>query len=290
MRKLFYILFALVLALTIACSGKKGPNEFLDKPQDSLAFVDTITIYGLACEGCSDSAVWLLPTDVSDPIRFDIVNARRHHKVFGHFKTGDYIAVVPNAEDPTVADIAIDVDQLKGTWCYHVLPTLRRGANLPERVQKMILDSMPDTIKRPYYVPMEYGIVIKRNDLASPVNLLSMSSASEDEEDANPFVYPTEDHYVAWHLMNGQLILTRQEAAHIVMEREAHDDVNISDSDSVDVAGVKEANETNAEEIPIRIEAHMVNDTTDILFLSEDSLALQFKDHVQGYYLKQGIE
>ncbi len=274
MRKLFNILLVLTLTLalatTLSCSGHKGA-EPPKRDSDSLAFVDSTTIYGLACEGCSDSAVWLLPTDVSDPIRYDIVAAMKRHKIFGHLKTGDYIAVVVNKEDSTVADIVIDVDQLKGTWCYKVMPTLRRGSTLPERIQKMMIDSMPDSIKNIYYKPMEYGVILKRNDIASPVGT-AVVSLTEEEEEGNPFVYPMEDHYVAWHIVNGQLVLRQQQAAHMVMER---------DTSATDAAD---------EEKAVRIEARVVNDTADILLLTEDSLALQFKDHVQGYYHKQGIE
>ncbi len=271
MRNFFYITLALILTLTIACSGKKGPSELGDPTKDSLSFADSTTIYGLACEGCTDSVVWLLPTDVSDPIPFDIVNAMRRHKIFGRLKTGDYIAVIVNPTDSSVADMVIDVDQLKGTWCYQVLPTLRRGANLPERIQKMILDSMPDSIKNIYYKPMEYGVTLKRNDIASPVGT-QVVKITEEEENANPFVYPDQNHYVAWHLVNGQIILTEQQAAHVVMER--------------DTSATNEADE----EIPVHIEARIVNDTADILFLNEDSLSLRFNDRTQGYYHKQGIE
>ncbi len=265
MRKFFNITALLVVVFAIICCSHKGNKALPDDAfADSLAVVDTITIYGLACEGCTDSVVWLLPHDASDPVPYDIVAAMRKHKVFGKLKTGDYIGVVVNPEDSTVADIVINLDQIKGTWCYKVMPTLKRGANLPERIQQAIIDSMPDSIKNVYYLPQEYGITIKRNNLASPMG----SIMPEEEDEENPFTYPGEDKYVAWHLLAGRLVLTKQQAPHVIVERD-------SLGNEIDEAA------------PVHIAARMVKDTVDIDLMLEDTLVLKFKDHTQGYYRKK---
>ena len=63
---------ALFLALAAGCRqdvdkdnhmAKQGPST------DELRLQGDKTIYGLACEGCNDSIVLLLPNDGSDPIR-----------------------------------------------------------------------------------------------------------------------------------------------------------------------------------------------------------------------------
>ncbi|MCD8289089.1 MAG: hypothetical protein LUC26_04155 [Prevotella sp.] len=272
MRRFFYVALIAVAAVSAACGGRNKKGVPPEVPNDSIAVSEDSTVYGLACEGCSDSAVWLLPPDASDPIPYDIVNAMRRHKIFGKIKTGDAIAVVVNPTDSTVADMVIDLDQLKGTWCYVVMPTLKNADNLSKSAQEHIIAMLPDSIKEAYYQPVEYGFTLKRNDVASPVGLLR----SLDTDDDNPFVYSDIEKYSAWSILNGRLVLTKQVNQRIITEP----DTLAEERDD----GQGERKEKDKGDMPIRVESKSVNDTADIVFLMEDSLVLRFKDRTQGYY------
>ncbi len=265
MRSFLYITVFLFVALIVGCGGHKSGAAAKDVEEDSVALTDSGTIYGLACEGCCDTMVWLLPPDLSDPIGFDIVAAVRKHKIFGKIRTGDGIAVVVNAADSSVADVVIDIDELKGTWCYKVWPTLKRADDLPPGAQEMTLSDLPDSLKKMYYHPVEYGITLKRNNMASPV-AGRLSGVNSDED--NPFIYEPEDMYTAWRLLEGDLVLSRQVEQHFIIERDSLDDVA-------------------DEDIPVHIESRLVHDTVSIELLMEDTLVLRFSDHVQGYYRKK---
>ena len=84
-------------------------------------------IYGLACLGCSDTALVLLPNGGGDPVRYNILDATRNHQVFGDIEVGDWVCVMPCEEkdEKNRADMVIDLDQLKATWTYPVMPKLR---------------------------------------------------------------------------------------------------------------------------------------------------------------------
>ncbi len=265
MRRLPYVVLLVAVAMTVTCCRRKTDGaQVPDTVKDSLEFADDSTLYGLACEGCNDSAVWLLPPDASDPVPYDIVAAMRHHKVLGKIRTGDAIAIVVNPIDSTVADMVIDLDQLKGTWCYVEMPELGKAGNMPARDQKKMIEMLPDSIRETYYVPAEYGFTLKRNDAVTPLTLPKSLSGDED----NPFVYKENTKYTAWHILNGRMVLTKQVNEKIIME-----------DDSVGGEGSGEP--------PLRIEAKKVNDTVDIVLLYEDTLALKFKDRTQGYYRKK---
>ncbi len=275
MRRFFYFALIIVAAVGVACGGRHGKKGMSPRGEnDSVAVSEDSTVYGLACEGCSDSAVWLLPPDASDPIAYDIVDAMRLHKIFGKIKTGDAIAVVVNPADSTVADMVIDLDQLKGTWCYVEMPTLKNADNLSKREQEKIIEMMPDSIKETYYLPVEYGFTLKRNDVATPVGLLR----SHTTDDESPFVYADVEKYSAWSILNGRIVLTKQVNQHVITEPDTLVE------EAADGETPERKPKKDIEDAPIRLESKSVNDTADILFLFEDSLALKFKDRTQGYY------
>ena len=56
-------------------------------------------MHGLACDGCTDSVLVVLPSDDSDPVTFSIIEAMRYRKVFGKPKIGDMMAVVVNKDN-----------------------------------------------------------------------------------------------------------------------------------------------------------------------------------------------
>ncbi len=268
MRKSFYFLIALSLLLCSACEGGKN-DRAKQGPVDSLAEASNdSTVYGLACEGCTDSVVWILPLDAgnvidrsANPVKYDILEAFRNHKVFGKLKTGDNIALVVNANDSTVADLVIDIEQLKGTWCYVVMPTLKDADKMTKRQQADILSRMPDSVKEAVFIPREYGFTLKRNNQASAVGQ-QMTAAAEKEE--SPVVYEEMAQYSSWRILNGRLLLSQR--------------VNLK-PEAVDSTA---ASKGNVEEKHPKMT--MISDTADIIFMREDSLVLKFADRQQSYY------
>ncbi len=271
-RIILFIIILFAVAVVLSCGSKEQVQRDEELSEDSILVVSEAFVTGLACDGCSDSAVWLLPMDVSDPIRYDIVAARRKHMIFGKMKIGDAIAVVVNAEDSTVADVVVDIDQLKGTWAYLVYPHLKNADRLPPGAEKHILDGLDDSLKALYYQPREYGIALKRNNVAAPLGSVFEKLTADDDE--QPFVYDAEDMYVSWRLLDYRLVLTRQVEQRVVLSTAV--------ADTLDDGTV-----ASDEADPIRIEGKMVCDTVNLALLMEDSLVLIFPDRTQGYYRKK---
>ena len=118
--------------LTTACSSKteSRPTEETDLISMEPAMPGDSTVYGLACDGCNDTILVFLPRSGGDPDTFNILNASKQQQVMGHPMIGDKVAVVVNRENPKVADLVIDLEQLKGEWCYMVEPELRPVAGM----------------------------------------------------------------------------------------------------------------------------------------------------------------
>lgn len=165
-------------------------------------------IYGLACMGCSDTAVVLLPNGGGDPIRYNILDATRNHQVFGDIEIGDWICVMPctDKDDKNGADMVIDLDKLKATWTYPVMPRLRDVTHLSKRQQARILANMPDSIVETYMIPRDYGFTLKRMGEARSVGMVATNSSVEDD---SPVEYPKVPLYTEWHAYNGKLILVK---------------------------------------------------------------------------------
>ncbi len=266
MRRLLYFVAVVAVVAMAACKGKNEASPIaLLVDEDTVVVEEQGVIYGLACEGCTDSVVWLLPLDASNPIPYDIVNATRQHKILGRIRTGDDIIIVVNENDSTVADMVIDGRELKGTWCFTAMPTLRGADNMSRREQQALLDEIPDSIKEQYYRPIEYGFTLKRNNALSALSLSMQVDANAED---NPFVYAEAARYTAWHFVREHFVLSRTSVRYVIAEK-----------DSL-------AEPTDEEVLP-HFETTTVQDTTEIVYLSDDSLAIKFKDHTQGYYRKQ---
>ena len=109
---------ALAATTLAACHrGKKPPRMDNSKLAISLSkpAKGDRAIYGLACLGCSDTALVLLPNGGGDPVRYNILDATRNHQVFGDIEVGDWVCVMPCEEkdEKNRADMVIDLDQLK---------------------------------------------------------------------------------------------------------------------------------------------------------------------------------
>lgn len=183
------------------CHGNGGVQVAPDESTaDSVDFPlsGDSTIYGLACDGCTDSVVVLLPRDCSDPIQFNIIEAKKNHGVFGHPQIGEWIAVIVSASDSLKAERVICLDDLMGQWCYKVMPSLVEPAG--DHPQ------LPDSVIRSLMVPREYGISLRRQWTASSLGFVPRKGKLDDE---SPVQYPRVQYYRHWHLWNGKLLLTR---------------------------------------------------------------------------------
>lgn len=243
---------AVSLAL-LACGDRRKAND--RNPNLAISYSTPAkgdsTLYGLACPGCTDSVIIVLPDSGGDPVKYDILRATKARRVYGEPQIGDWVGVVPDRDRPGEAYSVIDLDELKGTWTYSVMPTLRDVSRLSKRQQKRILAHMPDSIVETYMIPREYGFTLKRQSQATPVGFVMQSSTVADD---SPVEYPEVQMVNEWHVFNGRLILTRKEM----------------------VGSGSNAKTVNH------------NDTLHFAFMRGDSLALRNKDGVvTGYHRRK---
>ena len=247
-----------VIIMTAAC----GNNHEGDVPQKrghsnkELLLEGDKTVYGLACEGCSDSTIVLLPNDGGDPVSYDIIDAFRNRKIMGRPHIGDWLGLVLNEEDSTVADLVINLDELKGTWCYIVMPKMRSFDKMPPKLQKRMMQDMPDSIRRSILKPREYGFSLKRQWTAQSVGYVRQRSSLADE---SPVVYPPLSYFTEWHIWNGKLVMTSGKPQF------SNDDAQITMTD-------------------------IHYDTCDIVYLRKDSLVLSSEGATRGYYRKANAQ
>ncbi len=255
LRALFIFLLAGV-ALT-ACRNNKQEAA---KPKTTAVYTQALkgdsTVYGLACEGCSDTAVVLLANGGGDPVSYNVFRANRLHRVLGRIKTGDLLAVVPNAHNKHVADVVIDLEQLKGIWCYIVMPTLRGRDLMTAQEEAQTLRAMSDSLKDIYFIPREYGFWLKRQWEATSVGYVQESSTLAEE---SPVEYPPLGWFVAWHIWNGKFVMTSGKPKY-------------SGKDNT-VVGYES----------------IAYDTCTIDYLDDDSLVLSDRDGARSYYRKNDV-
>lgn len=248
-----------LVALMAACVQKETEKPLPDPTSEGKLNREQLlegdsTIYGLACEGCNDSVVILLPGDGSDPVTYNIIDAHRHNRVMGRLKVGDWIGLMRNPTDSTVADFVLNLDELKGTWCYVVMPKWRDATNMTPQAQAILEESMPDSVKKEFFVPREYGFSLKRQWTAQSVGYVRKSPL----EDQSPVVYPRLLYFTEWHILNCRLVMTSREYQ------------KKDDSEEMELAGYR-------------------NDTCDVVFLSGDSLVLSSDGESRGYYRRTNV-
>ena len=244
-----FIIAAAIFTITAACSSDKKSDDKPAVVKDERIPGDS-TFYGLACEGCTDSVVVVLPTDDSDPITFSIIDAMQSRQVFGRPKIGDQLAIVINKEDNRKADIVIDLDELKGTWVYQVMPKMRKMphiAGMPKPKASPERDSMIQKLM----VPIEQGFKIKKQFTMEPVGLRFKQTSLTGE---SPVEYPQAEYYKEWHVLNGRLVFTEG---------------------TIDTGSKK------------RRKLKPQKDTVEIVLMMKDSLQLKFKDGIKAYYRKK---
>lgn len=247
-RNIVYIL--LIASMVIVSCGSKTGND--NNNNDSLSVKEKAkgdsTLYGLACEGCTDSVLVFLSFYGGDPVTFDIIEASKKKRIIGKPETGDWVGVVLNTDDRRKADMVIDLDQLKGTWVYMAMPRLRERKNNSTNVY--VDKHEEDSILKTLLVPREQGFSLKRNSVAEPVGLGFRNAAGKQ----SPVIYPEVKIYTDWSIFNGKLVLS---------------------GNDVKSVGTNDKTREKA-----------VSDTAEFVFMMKDSLQLRFKDGVKGYYRK----
>ncbi|KGI60771.1 hypothetical protein HMPREF3034_02231 [Prevotella sp. DNF00663] len=250
-----FVLGIVSLAL-MACGGKKDVKE--KKPNGLLAGAELLhqdkAVYGLACEGCTDSVVVLLPPDGSDPVTYNIIEATRNHQIYGKVKIGDWITVVLDEQNKKVAKSVVDLDELRGIWCYVVMPQMRDYNKMSKHLQQTMMRNMPDSVKATYLIPREYGFWLRRNWVAQSIGYVGEKSSLEDE---SPVVYPQLGYFTGWRMWNGKLVVAR--LAHSFGTNPGK----------------------NGEQV--------ICDTCNIDYLQNDSLVLSSDGISRGYYRKNNI-
>lgn len=248
-----------LVALMAACVQKESEKPLPEPTSEGKLNREQLlegdsTIYGLACEGCNDSVVILLPGDGSDPVTYNIIDAHRHNRVMGRLKVGDWIGLMRNPTDSTVADFVLNLDELKGTWCYVVMPKWRDASNMTPQAQALLNEKLPDSVKKEIFVPREYGFSLKRQWTAQSVGYVRKSPL----EDQSPVVYPRLLYFTEWHILNCRLVMTSREYQ------------KKDDSEEMKLAGYR-------------------NDTCDVVYLSGDSLVLASDGESRGYYRRNNV-
>lgn len=251
-----YIIFTITLTLALLFLGscnngnQQTPNAGLPTEKTGTEIKGDSMLYGLSCDGTSDSVVIIWPFG-GEPRTFSCINAKQSGRIIGKPTIGDWIGIMINPEDTTEATMIIDLDQLKGTWTYPVLPVMKDLQHMSPRMQRRMMSNMPDSVKETFFVPREYGFTLKRGHVAQPVGRIMRSNSLEDD---SPVTYPEVQNYKEWHMLNGQLIL---------------------------VSGVNKLIETKEKNnVPD------VLDTLQFVYMDEDSLILTHRGLRYGFHRK----
>ena len=244
------LLFGVMLLIAACGSDKASTTSNPTAPR----LKGDLTVYGLACDGCSDSVVVLLPEDDSDPVTFDIIEAKRMGHVLGKLQVGDRIGVVLNKKNRRKADLVVDIDRLMGIWCYIVMPTLRDAKGLSKSQQLSMMKSMPDSVKEMYFIPREYGFYLKPEWEAQSVGYVQEANSLAEE---SPVVYPPLGYFTGWRMWNGKLII-------------------MSGTPHFSADGKMKVTDQRS-------------DTCDIDYLGADSLVLSSDGESRSYYRKTDI-
>lgn len=246
-----FLLFLLTAMVMMACNSKKVDDE---KPVSSRLPGDK-TVYGLACDGCNDSVVVLLPEDGSDPVTYNIIDAKRNGRVLGKLQIGDRIGIMVNKRDKRVADEVVDIDRLQAVWCYIVMPKMRDFEHMSKRLQARLMNNMSDSLKETFLIPREYGFWLKPEWEAQSVGYVAETNSLADE---SPVVYPPLGYFTKWHIWNGKFIM---------------------------VSGTPKLSKDNQLEV-----INLKYDTCSIDYLDTDSLVLTDADGSRSYYRKDNID
>lgn len=215
MRNKYYLLnILLILTISAIIGSCKKHSRLTDVDENSIGMEEpeikikgNTMLYGLSCDGSSDSIIVLWPFN-GEPVTYNCVEAKRQGRIIGKAQIGDWVGIMVNPDDTTEATFVINLDQLKGTWTYPVLPVMKDLQNMSRRMQKRMMENMPDSVKQTYFIPREYGFTLKRSNKAQSVGRIMRTSTLEDD---SPVQYPKVQNYTNWYTLNGKLILVSSE-------------------------------------------------------------------------------
>lgn len=244
------IIFAVGILVSMSCSNKT------EEPKKTVGTSTKIkgdsTLYGLACDGCTDSVLVFLSGQGGDPVNYNIIDASKNRKVIGRPHVGDWVCLIVNGTDKKKADLVINLDRLKGTWVNLEKPWLRKRLDAPslgnmDAETKHRIDSMIKIQLK----PVEIGFALRRHYEARPVGLEYSRNKNQD----NPVVYPTPKFYTEWHIFNGKLVLTE--------------------------GALRMGNQR-------KVKTKYKSDTVEIVMMLRDSLRIRYKDGKEkGFYRKK---
>ncbi len=244
------IIFAVAILVGTSCSNKT------EEPKKTVGTSTKIkgdsTLYGLACDGCTDSVLVFLSGQGGDPVNYNIIDASKNRKVIGRPQVGDWVCLIVNGTDKKKADLVINLDRLKGTWVNLEKPWLRKRLDAPslgnmDAETKHRIDSMIKIQLK----PVEIGFALRRHYEARPVGLEYSRNKNQD----NPVVYPTPKFYTEWHIFNGKLVLTE--------------------------GALRMGNQR-------KVKTKYKSDTVEIVMMLRDSLRIRYKDGKEkGFYRKK---
>lgn len=201
--KLLPVLFVAAL-VTGGCGKKEKEAEMIElEPEKEFVVKNDSMIYGLTCDGTTDSVVVVWPFG-GDPVTYSCIDAKQNGRIIGKPEIGDWIGIMRNPEDSTEARMVINLDQLKGTWTYPVLPVMKDLQHMSKRMQRRMMANMPDSVKETFFVPREYGFTLKRGHAAQAVGRIMRSNTLQDD---SPVQYPEVKNYKQWYMSNGRLLL-----------------------------------------------------------------------------------
>lgn len=191
--KVKYITAGIIIMAQALCScGNKGGGRDVDfgvveyytnAPGDS-------TIYGLACDGCTDSVVVVLPYAGGDPDTFDIIAAARNRRIYGEPHIGNRMALTVNPRDRREARQVIVIDDLERQWCFKVMPE--------------ITGTVDDSTRQKLMVAREYSYTLKRDNQMRTAGDTPQTGTSDEQ---SPAEYPEIRQYNKWSILNGKLVL-----------------------------------------------------------------------------------
>ena len=253
-HKLVFIFCLFFSSLAALVSGNTKEMKDAEKPAYTVRLQGDSAVYGLACDGCNDTIVVVLPEDNSDPVTYNIMEAKRRKRVLGKVQIGDRLCIVLNKKNNKKADVVVDIDKLAGIWCYIVMPKMRDAGQMSAKAQARMMNNMSDSLKETYLIPREYGFYLKRDWIASSVGYVDDNNALAQE---SPVEYPPLGFFTAWHLWNGMLVITSGTPSS-------------KNNGQIDVKSLQ-------------------NDTCSIDYLYGDSLVLSSDGVSRSYYRKENI-
>jgi hypothetical protein len=193
------LFFAIIAVVMTACGSNQPKMDIV--PNDAISMYRSIpgdsALYGLACDGCTDSILVFLPYSGGDPDTFDIISCRQQRRLYGRPHIGDALAVMVNPENRHEASCVINISTLVGQWCFMAEPTLHTidGRTPP----------IPDSIRKKILIPVEYSMKLKADNMASMRG--NRNNMGKNGNAQSLAVYPEFHRYTDWYPFNGRLIL-----------------------------------------------------------------------------------